>query len=75
MSLSTKDFSLHDKVASLDTNWEKASTASLLSDKGNAYPTQFIARAAQPADTPASIRVRVLSGEVTDVSKAAARPA
>ena len=30
-----------------------------------------VARAAEPADTPASIKVRVLSGEVTDILKAA----
>ena len=33
-----------------------------------------VARAADPADTPASIRVCVLSGEVTEMSKAAVLP-
>ena len=33
-----------------------------------------MARAADPADTPASIRVCVLSGEVTEMSKAAVLP-
>ena len=34
-----------------------------------------VARAADPADTPASIRVCVLSGEITEISKAAVLPA
>ena len=33
-----------------------------------------MARAADPADTPASIRVCVLRGEVTEISKAAVLP-
>ena len=33
-----------------------------------------MARATDPADTPASIRVCVLSGEVTEISKAAVLP-
>ena len=33
-----------------------------------------VARAADPADTPASIRVCVLSGDVTEMSKAAVLP-
>ena len=33
-----------------------------------------VARAADPADTPASIRACVLSGQVTEMSKAAVLP-
>ena len=41
------------------------------------WPCAFlpsVVRAADPADTPASIRVCVLRGEVTEISKAAVLP-